>query len=203
LTQPPPALSCNRDLLVRSLEDALPERDEEQLVEYLSSCVSCQRELERLAAEKSEWTRVGTTLREESSGGAESRLPPTELRREEAAPEALHEDTLADFSVDFLAPALNEEALGRLDGIDILEVIGRGGMGVVLKGFEEELNRPVVVKMLAPHLAGSGAEKICAGGAGRGRDRSSERHADPDGQFERPAPVPGHGVRVAAAAHRS
>ncbi len=32
-------------------------------------------------------------------------------------------------------------------------------MGVVLKGFEEELNRPVVVKMLAPHLASSGAAR--------------------------------------------
>jgi serine/threonine protein kinase len=158
VTQQPPALSCNRERLVRSLEDALPERDEEQLVEHLSSCVSCQQELEQLAAEKADWTRVGTTLREESNG-VENDIPPTELRGEARPSEHPHEDTLSDFSVDFLAPALTEDSLGRLDGIDILEVIGRGGMGVVLKGFEQELNRPVVVKMLAPHLASSGAAR--------------------------------------------
>jgi serine/threonine-protein kinase len=143
---------------VRSLEDALSEQDELRLVEHLSGCESCQTELEQLAAKKSEWTRVGTTLREESSG-PENRPVATELREDHHVADLPHEDTLADFAVDFLAPALNEEALGRLDGIDILEVIGRGGMGVVLKGFEEELNRPVVVKMLAPHLASSGAAR--------------------------------------------
>ena len=151
MTQQPPALSCRRDLLVRSLEDGLPEGDEERLVEHLSSCVACQEELEQLAAQKLEWTRVGTVLRDSGSDA------PSYDRDRPA--DVAHENTLADFAVDFLAPALTEEALGRLDGIDILEVIGRGGMGVVLKGFEEELNRPVVVKMLAPHLASSGAAR--------------------------------------------
>jgi len=151
VTQQPPALSCRRDLLVRSLEDGLAEGDEERLVEHLSSCVACQEELEQLAAQKLEWTRVGTVLRDSGS-----EAPSYDCDR---PADAAHENTLADFAVDFLAPALTEEALGRLDGIDILEVIGRGGMGVVLKGFEEELNRPVVVKMLAPHLASSGAAR--------------------------------------------
>ena len=155
MTQQQPALSCNRDRLVYSLEDNLPEWDEEQLVEHLSSCAFCRSELERLAADRSEWTRVGTALRKESRV-AENRLAATESGGEV---ESIHEDSLADFAVDFLAPPLTAEALGRLDEIDILKVIGHGGMGVVLKGFEEELNRPVVVKMLAPHLASSGAAR--------------------------------------------
>ena len=162
MTQRPPALTCSRERLVRSLDDALSEREEEQLVEHLSGCPACQKELEQLAAKKPDWTRVGTALRNselrdsDSSGNglpATSEFSPDRVGEEEAG------DTLADFAVDFLAPALTDEAIGRLDGIDILEVIGRGGMGVVLKGFEEELNRPVVVKMLAPHLASSGAAR--------------------------------------------
>ena len=36
--------------------------------------------------------------------------------------------------------------LGQLAGYDILEVIGRGGMGVVLKGFDRELKRYVAIQ---------------------------------------------------------
>ncbi len=49
--------------------------------------------------------------------------------------------------------------LGRLGEYEILKVIGCGGMGVVLKGFQKELNRYVAVKVLAPHLAMSGAAR--------------------------------------------
>lgn len=162
MTQRPPALTCSRERLVRSLDDALSEREEEQLVEHLSGCTACQKELEQLAAEKPDWTRVGTALRDselKDSGLSDNGLPATSEFAPDREGDEEAADTLADFAVDFLAPALTDEAIGRLDGIDILGIIGRGGMGVVLKGFEEELNRPVVVKMLAPHLASSGAAR--------------------------------------------
>jgi serine/threonine-protein kinase len=49
--------------------------------------------------------------------------------------------------------------LGRLGHYEIVEVIGRGGMGIVLKGFDPQLNRYVAIKVLAPHLAASGAAR--------------------------------------------
>ncbi|MCA9151792.1 MAG: serine/threonine protein kinase, partial [Planctomycetales bacterium] len=64
-----------------------------------------------------------------------------------------------DFAVDFLNPPTAQDSLGRLGEIDILQVIGHGGMGMVLKGFQPALNRPVAVKVLAPHLATSGAAR--------------------------------------------
>ena len=48
------------------------------------------------------------------------------------------------------------ELLGRIDTFEIEKVIGRGGCGVVYKGFDRELNRPVAIKVLAPHLASNG-----------------------------------------------
>ena len=54
-----------------------------------------------------------------------------------------------------LEPSDDPAVLGRLGGYDVLDVIGRGGMGVVLKGFDRELKRFVAIKALAPHLAHS------------------------------------------------
>ncbi|HEY7310532.1 MAG TPA: serine/threonine-protein kinase [Gemmataceae bacterium] len=56
-------------------------------------------------------------------------------------------------SLDFLAPPEKPGALGRLGHYDVLAVIGRGGMGVVLKAFDEELQRVVAIKVMAPQLA--------------------------------------------------
>jgi serine/threonine protein kinase len=58
-----------------------------------------------------------------------------------------------------LAPASHPEMLGRLGRYEVESLIGSGGMGIVFKGFDTELNRPVAIKVLAPHLAGSGAAR--------------------------------------------
>jgi len=47
--------------------------------------------------------------------------------------------------------------MGRIGPYEIVGVLGRGGMGVVFKGFDGALNRYVAIKMLLPHLATSGA----------------------------------------------
>jgi hypothetical protein len=60
---------------------------------------------------------------------------------------------------DFLAPPQKRDSLGRLDHYDILEVVGRGGMGVVLRGFDEKLRRVVAIKVLAPEMAASGTAR--------------------------------------------
>ena len=56
-----------------------------------------------------------------------------------------------------LGPPSHPEMLGRLGRYEIERVIGCGGMGVVFKAIDTELNRPVAIKVLAPHLARKGA----------------------------------------------
>ena len=49
--------------------------------------------------------------------------------------------------------------IGRLGAYEIPGIDGSGGMGIVLKGFDPALNRYVAIKLLAPHLATSGAAR--------------------------------------------
>jgi serine/threonine-protein kinase len=160
---PPLSASCDARRLQLSLDDALSETEEESLVAHLTQCSSCREALEQLAAERIDWQRVGQVLRDESAGGsvigrAVSSSGPDETLGYRASSGDYAASPL-DFAVDFLNAPSSPEAIGRLGDIDILKVIGYGGMGIVLKGFQPALNRFVAVKVLAPHLATSGAAR--------------------------------------------
>jgi serine/threonine protein kinase len=59
-------------------------------------------------------------------------------------------------SLDFLTPSPKPGSLGRLDHYEVLAVVGQGGMGIVLKAFDETLHRVVAIKVMAPQLAANG-----------------------------------------------
>lgn len=143
---------CQLDRLQQLLDESLPEPAERDLAEHIASCPDCQQQLETLAAGQRWWTEAGERL---------SRT--TTYRRQSDDSGLAHEDDSShfatDFAVDFLEPADDPSLLGRLGDCEIVEIIGRGGMGVVLKGYQPDLHRHVAVKVLSPHLAASGAAR--------------------------------------------
>jgi formylglycine-generating enzyme required for sulfatase activity len=62
-------------------------------------------------------------------------------------------------SSGLLAPSSAEGTLGRIGPYDVLSVVGRGGMGIVLKAHDAKLNRFVAIKVLAPALAADAAAR--------------------------------------------
>jgi WD40 repeat protein/tRNA A-37 threonylcarbamoyl transferase component Bud32 len=65
----------------------------------------------------------------------------------------------AEQSLAFLGPPREPASLGRLDHYDVLEVVGRGATGLVLKARDSKLQRVVAIKVLAPRLAASFAAR--------------------------------------------
>src|SRR5262249_60441695 len=62
--------------------------------------------------------------------------------------------------LSFLAASTRADSLGRLGHYEVLEVLGRGGFGIVIRAFDETLRRPVAIKVLAPQLAASGTARF-------------------------------------------
>lgn len=62
-------------------------------------------------------------------------------------------DTAPETSLDFLEPCQTPGRLGRLGEYEVLQVIGRGGMGIVFRAYDPKLNRVVAIKVIAPELS--------------------------------------------------
>ncbi len=140
-------LRCDPERLKLLLLDRLPRQRQAELARHIETCQSCRERLEALAADPVLWREVGQFLRPEPF----AQWPTATEGRNSTEPEPA--------TLDFLTPSDDPDKLGRFGPYEIEEVIGSGGMGIVLKGFDRTLNRYVAVKVLAPQWASSAAAR--------------------------------------------
>ncbi len=155
-----------KDLLA-GIDGILSDEERAALVAHLDACESCQRALEESADGGSSLLRAACH--------ADRERPPSQsaywvavkrvaevtpspawaglglATRAETPPSEA--DASEDISLDFLKPSENPEFLGKLGHFNVVGVIGKGGMGIVLRALDRCLQRFVAIKVLSPEFA--------------------------------------------------
>jgi uncharacterized protein (TIGR03067 family) len=101
--------------------------------------------------------RAGSFLDQPAVPGLTGKLAPEPLGGETQAC-----DSAAPIAADdlgFLTPSDQSDSLGRFGHYEIQDVVGRGGMGIVLRAFDGKLHRVVAIKVMAAQLATNGTAR--------------------------------------------
>ncbi len=136
-------MRCDRSLLWTLVEqDREPDDAMDSIARHIESCPRCRQELAELGGDASWWREASEYLpnAEKPTVGREA--------TDDNAP-------LPIVDLSFLDPPSHPETLGRIGRYEVEGLLGRGGMGVVLRGYDADLHRTVAIKVLAPEWAAS------------------------------------------------
>lgn len=149
------------------LNCTLPDPEQAAVVAHLDSCADCQVKLEQIAVAGSSVLVTAQSVRNDVVPSGNSAYWPALARVEQeivvptnglatieqpilpAVPERQRPKEL-----DFLDPSIDDtKYLGSLDRFQLVEMVGRGGMGMVFRAFDACLERTVAIKVLDPQMA--------------------------------------------------
>ena len=121
---------------------------------HLQSCPACQDRLDWAEADEEEFRERARRVGDPTAAPLDSTLTEFLERLQEGQELA---PALATDPADlyFQRPSDRPDILGTLGVYEVREVIGQGGMGIVLKAYEPALQRLVAIKVLAPAWAQS------------------------------------------------
>jgi eukaryotic-like serine/threonine-protein kinase len=131
---------CDTESIERMLQGQFDHQEIITLERHIAECPTCHAAISTLSGG------------EDFAAQAKSHLPirSWQLRSH------THDD---EPSLPFLQPSPNPKFIGQLGRYGIESVLGRGGCGVVLKGWDSDLNRYVAIKVLISPLLHSATAK--------------------------------------------
>ncbi|HWG45897.1 MAG TPA: protein kinase [Gemmataceae bacterium] len=145
-----PAIECWQALL----GDTVAATERENYERHLESCPTCQERLRRIEEDEDGLRTLGRRVGDPTVVPADPTLLQI-LTRLHGTKAPARIAPLEPTDLYFLRPSEKPGILGLLGDYEVLEVIGQGGMGVVLKAFEPALHRLVAIKVMGTALAGS------------------------------------------------
>ena len=138
---------CFRNELQGLLEETLPDEQEQRVTSHLDHCSQCQAALQELVGGVELWQEATRVLASDSPT-LNSYTPGSSVNQDHVA-----------WVGELLQPCDDTNVMGLLDQRPVHEVVGHGGMGVVLKVWDAKLNRFLAAKMLSPMLASTGTAR--------------------------------------------
>ncbi len=145
---------CSDELLLKIIHHQLDDLLAAPVLDHIESCVYCQQRLDQLAADDSEWQQLACQLAEPALYREAGKHDLESVHKQSFTTTRFLGD-MSELAKQLLSPPNHPEMLGRIGRYEVERLIGAGGMGVVFKAYDTELNRPVAVKVLAPHLSGN------------------------------------------------
>ncbi len=133
------------ETLRKLLTDELVDRRLGEVTAHLETCPDCQTKLERISETGISMQDVRQYLRPDEPGDC---VPSGDIDQHER-PRRL----------DFLTESDDPQSIGRFGRYEVREILGHGGMGIVMRGYDPALSRHSAIKVLAPHLATSAAAR--------------------------------------------
>ena len=135
----------------------LPD-ERERAERHLESCEVCQGRLDRAEECGDPLLQLGREVGDPTLAPADPTLTHVldRLHEVKSTPRAAASEPVDLF---FLRPSDRPDSMGTLWHYEVTEVIGQGGMGVVLKAFDPALHRLVAIKVMAPNIAGSATSR--------------------------------------------
>jgi serine/threonine protein kinase len=134
--------------------DTISPDQRERYERHLESCPVCQECLDQCLEPCDALVRLVRQVGDPGSAPTDPALNEV-LERLHGAPAPVHTPIPEVAGLPFLSAADDPSILGNLGKYEVRGVIGRGGMGVVLKAFDPALHRFVAIKVMAAALAGS------------------------------------------------
>ena len=136
--------------------------DQQAIETHISNCNHCQARLLEIAADAN-WRSEFVKSLPEDFASEISMATSSDVAADSVKASQTDDDfdleTVDKMLEEILLPPTHPETLGRLERYEIESVIGCGGMGVVLRGYDRELQRPVAIKMILPRLSRNGTAK--------------------------------------------
>lgn len=172
----PTEQTCDSQRIDDYLDERLSDGLTTEFERHLCDCERCRNELQKRSAEPDVWRDAVALLRPDfvshdsaacdsaarHIGGSVRSHWNDETNSSENANDEHRNAQRQQYVLsvlDSLGPTDDPDMLGRVGDYEISGVVGVGGMGAVLKGFDKSLRRVVAIKVMAPHLAHSGSAR--------------------------------------------